>query len=207
MGRRNSGPGYAALRERLAQAAARLMIEGGIQDYGLAKRKAAEKLGVRDLGALPSNAQIAASVAERQRIFEPTVHRRRIDDLRRIALSVMDLLEPFQPRLVGHVLSGTATETSTVELHAFSDTPESVAAQLADHGLMVRDSQHRYRYATNRVALVPGYRFVHEGADVVVVTFPEKGVREAPLSAVDQRPMRRASRSEVAALGDERGLG
>ncbi len=207
MGRRSLGPAHAALRERLAQTAARLMIEGGIQDYGLAKRKAAEKLGVRDLGALPSNAQIAASVAERQRIFEPNAHRRRIEDLRRIALSVMDLLEPFQPRLVGPVLSGTAMETSTIEVHAFADAPESVAAQLAEHGLVVRDSQRRYRYATNRIALVPGYRFVHEDVDVVVVTFPEKGVREAPLSAVDQRPMRRASRSEVAALDeDERGV-
>jgi len=204
MGRRNSSPAYAALRERLAQTAARLMIEGGIEDYGLAKRKAAEKLGVKDIGALPSNAQIAASVAERQRIFEPHVQQRRVESLRRIALSVMDLLEPFQPRLVGPVLAGTATESSPIELHAFADSPESVAAQLVDHGLMVRDCQRRYRYAANRVSLVPGYRFVQDGADVVVVTFPENGLREAPLSPVDQRPMRRASRSEVAELADGR---
>jgi len=203
MGRRNSGPAHAALRERLAQAAARLMIEGGIEDYGLAKRKAAEKLGVKDLGALPSNAQIAARVAERQRIFEPQTQRRRVEGLRRIALDVMDLLEPFQPRLVGSVLAGTATESSPIELHAFADSPESVAARLVDHGLVVRDCQRRYRYAANRVSLVPGYRFVQEGADVVVVTFPENGLREAPLSPVDQRPMRRASRNEVADLADE----
>jgi len=200
MGRRNSSPAHAALRERLAQAAARLMIEGGIEDYGLAKRKAAEKLGVKDLGALPSNAQIAASVAERQRIFEPQAQRRRVENLRRIALSVMDLLEPFQPRLVGAVLAGTATESSPIELHAFADSPESVAARLVDHGLMVRDCQRRYRYAANRVSLVPGYRFVQQGADVIVVTFSENGLREAPLSPVDQRPMHRAPRSEVVEL-------
>src|SRR5690606_23346942 len=100
MARRSTGPALATLRERLAQTAARLMIEGGIEDYGLAKRKAAERLGVKDLGALPSNAQIAASVAERQRIFEPQTHRMRVTALRRTALSIMDLLAPFQPRLV-----------------------------------------------------------------------------------------------------------
>ena len=200
MGRRNTNPAHAALRERVAQAAARLMIEGGIEDFGLAKRKAAEKLGVKDLGALPSNAQIAASVAERQRIFEPHTQRRRVETLRRIALSVMDLLEPFQPRLVGAVLAGTATDTSPIEVHAFADSPESVAAQLVDYGFVVRDCQRRYRYSANRVSLVPGYRFVQDGADVVVVTFPENGLREAPLSPVDQRPMRRAPRSEVAEL-------
>ncbi len=205
MARRSNGPALTMLRERLAQTAARLMIEGGIEDYGLAKRKAAERLGVKDLGALPSNAQIAASVAERQRIFEPQTHRMRVTALRRTALSIMDLLAPFQPRLVGAVLAGTATDSSPIELHAFADSPESVAAHLVDHGVMVRDCQRRYRYSAKRASLVPGYRFVHHGADVVVVTFPENGLREAPLCPVDQRPMRRAARSEVAALMAEDG--
>lgn len=201
MGRRSSPQALAAVRERLAQTAARLMIESGIEDYGLAKRKAAERLGVKDLGALPSNAQIAESVAERQRIFEPQAQPVRVDGLRRIALAVMDLLAPFQPRLVGPVLAGTATAVSPIELHAFADSPESVAALLVDHGVSVRDCQRRYRYGgARRVSLVPGYRFVHDGADVVVVTFPENGLREAPLSPVDQRPMRRAGRNEVAEL-------
>lgn len=202
MSKRITESSFAALRERLAQTAARMMIEGGIEDYGLAKRKAAERLGVRDLGALPSNAQIAASVAERQRIFEPQAQQRRLDGLRRIALKVMDLLAPFEPRLVGSVLAGTATPVSPIELHAFADSPESVAAMLVDHGVSVRDCQRRFRYSARRASLVPGYRFVEDGAEVVVVTFPENGLREAPLSPVDQRPMRRAGRSEVAGLID-----
>jgi hypothetical protein len=200
MGKRNSSFTTAALRERLAQAAARLMIEHGIKDFGLAKRKAAERLGVRDKGALPSNAQIEASLAERQRIFEPQVHEQRLERLRRIALSVMDQLQAFQPRLVGSVLTGTATTNSSIELHAFSDSPETVAAALEEHRVSLRDCQRRYRYNSQRIALVPGYRFVRDGAEVVVLTFPENGVREAPLSPVDQRPMRRAGRGEVSGL-------
>lgn len=176
------------------------MIEHGIKDFGLAKRKAAERLGVRDKGALPSNAQIEASLAERQRIFEPHAHGRRLDALRRIALSVMDQLVPFQPRLVGPVLAGTATSAASVEVHAFSDAPESVAAALEAQGVVLRDCQRRYRYNSQRVVIVPGYRFVREGTEVVVVAFPENGLREAPLSPVDQRPMRRAGRGEVSEL-------
>ena len=83
-GRRSrSGPRVPAdLRERLAQEAARLMVEGGIEDFGLAKRKAAERLGVRASGALPTNAQIQASLAQRQRIFEPESHDLRLAKLR-----------------------------------------------------------------------------------------------------------------------------
>ena len=118
----------AALREQLAQEAARLMIEGGIEDFGLAKRKAAERFGVRSAGALPSNGEIQASLAERQRIFEPATHDQRLSELRRAAAQIMEYLAPFQPRLVGSVLAGTPTVNAPIELHVFSDSPELVAA-------------------------------------------------------------------------------
>src|SRR5689334_8771779 len=112
MGGRRSKPKPASsrssdeLRERLAQEAARLMAENGIADFGLAKRKAAERLGVRGARALPTNAQIQASLVERQRLFEPEEHEHRLAELRRVAADVMLGLEAFAPRLVGAVLAG-----------------------------------------------------------------------------------------------------
>jgi len=41
------------LRRALAQEAARIMSEQGIDDFGLAKRKAAERLGATDISVLP----------------------------------------------------------------------------------------------------------------------------------------------------------
>src|SRR5215510_5243181 len=74
-GRRHSGPWLSEeLRQELADEAARLMAEHGIADFSLAKRKAAERLGVRAGGALPSNAEIHGRLAERQRTFEPAAH-------------------------------------------------------------------------------------------------------------------------------------
>jgi hypothetical protein len=200
MGRRSSGFATATLRERLAQTAARLMIEHGIEDYGQAKRKAAERLGVTEAGALPSNAQIAASLAERQRIFEPQTHQHRLVSLRRTALQVMDWLVPFEPRLAGSVLDGTATASSSVDVHAFSDSPETIATVLMQQGMSLRDCQRRYRYNAHRVDVIPGHRFTRGDAEVVVLIFPEKGLREPPLSPVDRRPMKRAGTAEVLAL-------
>jgi hypothetical protein len=42
----------------------------------------------------------------------------------------MALFEEFEPRLVGSVLSGTASEHSDVNLHLFADRPEQVAFRL-----------------------------------------------------------------------------
>jgi len=46
----------AQARARVADAAARLIMEHGISDYGHAKRKAARQLGLPQGASLPSNA-------------------------------------------------------------------------------------------------------------------------------------------------------
>jgi hypothetical protein len=198
MARRMSKALQYELRERLAQESARLMIEHGIIDYGLAKRKAAQRLSVSSLGALPSNAQIEACLAERQRIFEGDGHADRLFELRNLALRVMDQLAAFEPRLAGPVLAGTATSASRVEVHVFATSAETVAVAL--HGYRLSHCAQRYRYGGGRSMQVPAYRFRTEGATVITPVFPENGIREAPLSSIDRRPMARASRHDVEAL-------
>jgi hypothetical protein len=188
------------LRERLAQESARLMIEHGIIDFGLAKRKAAERLAVSTLGALPSNAQIEACLAERQRIFEPDGHAARLEEQRRVALELMRQLASFAPRLTGPVLSGTATTNSRIELHVFAPSPEAVAQALEHHGHKLSSCQQRYRFGGGRQLQFPGYRCQADGAAILISVFPENGIREAPLSSVNQRPMPRAARREIESL-------
>ena len=57
------------LRSAVAQEAARLMAEHGIQDYYVAKRKAAERYGVVDGAFLPKNTEIEAALRSYQRLF------------------------------------------------------------------------------------------------------------------------------------------
>lgn len=200
-GRRRSPWLSSELRQQLAEEAARLIVEHGIQDFSLAKRKAAERLGVsaRD-GALPSNAQIQEQIVERQRIFEPEAHDQRLIKLRSVASKVMEILDPFRPRLVGAVLDGTATLTSAIELHVFSDSPEDVALTLEGRGLRVRDSQRRFRFGRDVSEQIPGFELLVDDEELEVMVFPERGSGHSPLSPVDGKPMRRASRSAVNAL-------
>ena len=63
------------LRRAVAQEAARVMAEHGIQDFRAAKRKAAERFGVTEEGALPSNAEVEESLVAYQRLFgHPGLH-------------------------------------------------------------------------------------------------------------------------------------
>jgi hypothetical protein len=189
------------LRRALAQEAARLMAEHGIRDFLVAKRKAAERLGVIDGAALlPKNSEIESALAEYQRLFRGASHLEALDGKRRAALSAMRYLSEFAPRLVGAVLSGTATEHAEVQLHLFADRVETVTLKLLDEGIPHELTEKRLKLNAELVRPFPGVRFEIDDQPIEATVFPTDGIRQAPVSPVDGRPMRRADTHEVEAL-------
>jgi len=189
------------LRRALAQEAARLMAEHGIRDFLVAKRKAAERFGVIDGAALlPKNREIEAALAEYQRLFRGASHLEALEAQRRAALSAMRYLREFAPRLVGPVLSGTATEHAEVQLHLFADRVETVTLKLLDEGIPHELTEKRMKLNAELVRPFPGVRFEIDDQPIEATVFPTDGIRQAPVSPVDGRPMRRADAFEVEAL-------
>jgi hypothetical protein len=190
------------LRRALAQEAARIMAEHGIEDYLQAKRKAANRLGVNDVAVLPKNVEIESALRAHQRLFERDSHGHRLHEQRRIALDVMRLLGEFQPRLVGSVLNGTATDHSDINLHLFADRSETVAIRLMEIGVPHEFYERRVKMDAERSVAFPALRFEANGRRVDATVFPIDGIRQSPYSPVDGRPMRRADAREVAELID-----
>ena len=188
------------LRQAIAREAARLMIEHGHEDYGTAKRKAAERFGVTDLAVLPKNTEIEEALAEHQRLFQPAAHASELSAMRSCAIDAMRLLAEFDPRLVGPLLSGTATAHNDITLHLFADTPESVAVRLMDRGIRHEVAQWRFRVQRDEFEAYPSVRFAAGGHEVDATIFPRDGIRQAPPGPVDGRPMRRATVQEVEGL-------
>jgi hypothetical protein len=189
-----------SLRRALAQEAARIMSEHGIADFLQAKRKAAGRLGVHDVSVLPKNTEIEAALRERQRLFGRESHDHNLKEQRRIALQAMHLLGEFQPRLVGSVLTGTATDHSDINLHLFADRSESVAIRLLEIGVPHEFYERRVRMDAGRSLNYPALRFEANGRTVDATVFPIDGIRQSPYSPVDGRPMRRADLREVTEL-------
>jgi len=188
------------LRRALAQEAARVMAEHGIRDFLFAKRKAAERFGVVDGSVLPRNTEIEEALQEYQRLFGGDAHLESLQAQREVALDVMQRLKEFQPRLVGSVLQGTATDHDDVLLHVFADRTESVTFRLMDQGVPFEVGERRTRLNPERVVQQPALRVEVDGQPVEIVVFPIDGIRQAPISPVDGKPMRRADTSEVSAL-------
>lgn len=192
------------LRRALAQEAARVMAEHGVRDFLLAKRKAAERFGVVDGSVLPRNTEIEEALQEYQRLFGGESHAETLQAQRAVALDVMQRLREFQPRLVGPVLGGTATEHDDVLLHAFADRAETLSMRLMDQGIPFEVGERRVRLTPERVVQQPALRLEVDGQPVEIVVFPVDGIRQSPVSPVDGKPMRRADAAEVAALLEAR---
>jgi hypothetical protein len=197
---RRPNPRAELLRLAVAEEAARIMREQGVEDFLQAKRKAAERLGVTDAAILPRNTEIEAAKIAHQRLFAADRHEADLASLRRAALEAMRLVSDFEPRLVGPVLAGTASAHSEINLHVFSETPEAVSMQLEERGVPHEVVERRLRYERDRTVAYPAVRFVAGQQTVDAVVFPLDGIRQSPASPVDGKPMRRASATEVASL-------
>jgi hypothetical protein len=184
----------------MAQEAARIMAEHGIHDFLTAKRKAAERFGNPDDASLPRNTEIEAALVDYQRLFAADTHGVALQQQRHAALQAMQNLAEFEPRLVGPVLAGTATPHADVQLHLFAERPEAVALQLLNRGVQHEIIERRLRLDAERVRNFPGIRFEIESQGIEATVFPIDGIRQAPVSPVDGRPMRRADLTELEML-------
>jgi hypothetical protein len=181
------------LRRRIALEAARLISEHGIRDFRMAKRKAAQHIGVSDEGFLPRNREIEEALREHQRLFRADEQPHALRMRREAARDAMRFLDRFEPRLVGPVLEGTADTHSPVSLHVFEDSPENVARFLHDHGIAFETRARTLRIDRARNAEFPVLLFNADDVPMDVTVFPRDALRQAPLDPVSERPQQRAS--------------
>ena len=184
-------------RRRLAHEAARLMAEDGIRDYQQAKRKAADRLGFRDDASLPRNHEVEDALREYQRLFRGNSH---FDDLRirrEAALRALEFFARFDPRLVGPVLDGTADARAPVGLHLYCDDADAVTRFLEEAGIPAELRSRRLRLDRTREGEFPAWMFSAEELGFELIVLPALALRQAPLSSVDGKPMKRASAAQL----------
>lgn len=190
-------------RLRVAQEAARLMSEHGIRDFHHAKLKAAERLGILDTLALPRNLEVEQALREHQRLFQGDSQPQLLQQRREAAIEAMRFLAPFEPRLVGAVLDGTADAHSAVCLHVYSDDPDAVERYLREHGVPLENQVRRLRYSRADQPEFPVLLFAADELPFDLTVLPRDALRQAPLDRADDRPMRRATLTQVQALLSE----
>ncbi len=192
------------MRTRIAAAAARLMAEDGIDDFALAKRKAARQLGAADTVSLPTNDEIEAELCEYRALYQADEHPERIAELRRVALDAMRVLERFSPYLTGSVLKGIAGPYAEIELQLYPDSAKDIELFLLERNIAFDTAEGR-RYSGGRAHAVSVFKLDWLGTLLRLSVFDPRDERVALKTSQAGRVMDRAGIAEVRQMLEKSG--
>lgn len=196
---KNHNQQHRQMRELIAQTAARMIAEDGIQDYALAKRKAARQLGAVDTHSLPSNAEVQQALRLHQGLYQKDEQALRLKRLRTEALGTMHLLERFNPYLTGSVLSGTATRHSDINLHLFTDNAKEVELFLLNRNMPYETGEKRFRLNDDTVS-IPSFTLQGETSEIRLAVFASEDLRRSANDPTEGKPLERAKIKQLEAL-------
>jgi hypothetical protein len=187
------------MRQRIAAVAARLMAEDGIDDFALAKRKAARQLGAPETEALPANDEVEAELEAYRALYQADEHPERIAELRRIALDAMRAFERFNPYLTGPVLRGTAGPYAEIELQLFPESAKEVEIFLLEQRIAFSTREGR-RFSGDRARAMSVFSLTWQDTPLKLSVFDPRDERVALKTSQAGRVMDRAGIAEVGAL-------
>ena len=180
-------------RRLIANAAAKLIAEGGLADYERAKRKAAHNLGFSENTGLPENAEVEEELRTHQRLFQSEEQARIVQYLRRKAVDIMGILRQFTPYLTGSVLDGSAGRYAEIDIQLFTDSVKDVE-------IFLLNRQIDYQYDTPRTERAEAVFVISDGEVTAnLVVYPSKYERIS-FKTREGRTRPRARVETVAAL-------
>jgi hypothetical protein len=187
------------MRARIAAIAARIMAEDGIEDFAVAKRKAARQLGAGETQSLPNNDEIETELRIYQALYQGEEQRERLRYLRRQALAAMEQLADFNPYLTGPVLKGTAGRYADIDLQVFADSGKELEIFLLNRNIPYHAAESRH-YSGNQERAVSVLSLDWQGTRVRVAVYSPGDERRSVKTSLLGRPMERAGLVAVRTL-------
>lgn len=177
-------------RSQIAYLAARLMAEDGIEDYALAKRKAARQVGVPDSRQLPANDEIDAALRVHHQLYQRDEHRDRLRALREKAVGVMRELARFDPHLTGSVLKGNAGKFADINLHLYVENVKTVEHYFIDLRVPYKVAQIRL-YSGDELRTYPVFTIEDGGTEVQFTVLAPRDLRQPLKTSLEGRAVDR----------------
>lgn len=184
-------------QRRVAEEAARFMVDGVESEYLQAKERAMLMLGLTNVNRMPTNREVREWIGRLSRLdLGEGEIKRRLRAMRQIAAELMAELDEFDPFLIGSTLAGNIRDNSDIDLHAYCDHFEEIKDRLLAAGYEEVEEE----FVENRKG-----SFVHlkwqEGSFPVEISLHPWSDRDViPISSVTGKPMKRADLAAVLRL-------
>jgi hypothetical protein len=196
---KDNKPKQQQMRTRIAATAARIMAVDGIEDFALAKRKAARQLGAENTQSLPGNEEVEIELRAYQSLYQGEERRERIHYLRQRALEAMQLFAQFRPYLSGSVLKGIAVRYCDIDLQLFTDDIKTLELFLLNRNTPYDAFEQRH-FVGDTARTVSILRLELDGVPINLAVYPLKDERAALKATRVGDPLERAGIKAVTQL-------
>ncbi|MDO4636707.1 MAG: UDP-N-acetylmuramate--alanine ligase [Lautropia sp.] len=173
------GDGRNDLRADLADQAARLIADGGL-DYQSAKQKALRRTyagGTPPAGLVPTNEEIDQALRQHLDLFDPQ-HAERVQLFRQAALTWMERLADYHPYLAGAAWKGVVTAHAILHIQCFTDEAKELEMLLLDQGVHYDVAEVGHFSSHNRT--VPALLFTDaQGLSIMISVYDHDDLRGA----------------------------
>jgi predicted nucleotidyltransferase len=182
---------------RVAEEAARLLVEGVETEYLQAKERAVMMLGLTEQSRLPSNRQIKDCIESLTKTeLGGDELRLRVRAMREIAEQIMTVISDCDPFLIGSTLSGQIRKSSDIDIHAYCDDAGVLTSQLSVCGYQDLEEE----VVENRKGRFIHVRWQEKDYPVEITIYPWSWREIIPISSVTGKPMKRADLRAVRGL-------
>lgn len=171
-------------RQMVAQIAARMMMEDGISDFAIAKKKAGRQLGLVENSTLPTNAEIEDEIRLYNQLYAED-QPESLRQLRQDARLTMEMLAKFNPHLTGAVLDGTAGKYAETHIHLFADSAKEVEIFLLNQQIPYQTQERAFRVSDKRSQdrlKVPVFVLEGPNGRIKLSIFEYQDIRQLPRS-------------------------
>ena len=123
------------IRLSIANRAAEIIMEEGIDDYQYAKKKAVRYLDLTSLDTLPSNDEIDKALLEYGSIFQNKIEISTILKIKEEALQIMGLFNGFNPFFLSQITEGLVPKYPTININIFTDNMKEIEYILLNNNI------------------------------------------------------------------------
>lgn len=180
----------------IAQTAARLMHQQSLQDYGIAKRKALESLGLPSRQALPENQQVDEALRQQLALFASEADKQWKQKLQQAATNASEFLKTFRHYIGGSLASQTCKQDDRLEIHLYCDTAEPLLWSLQDNQIPYVEGQRVIQIGRRQEQEFPCFSFVADEVAVSITVFPDTRPQARPCDS-DGSPRPRLKPSQL----------
>ena len=126
---------YKTIRLSIANKAAEIIMEEGVDDYQYAKKKAVKYLDVNNLDTLPSNDEIDKALLEYGSIFQNEIDLDAICKIKEEALKIMKLFDRFNPFFLSQITEGLVPKYPIININIYTDSMKEIEYVLLNNNL------------------------------------------------------------------------